>query len=155
MLVKKEVISPGVYYYTDRETGLPRTLHATPELIRYWHDTGKEMLRAGLSVPVPMEHDEKALPRTTAQKAREQLENNAGWVSDYTLENDTLFSVCDILDPKIEEKVKNQTVKWTSPYFTSFVDGAGKSWDGVIGHLALTSRPGSPSSSRSPTWRRR
>ena len=57
MVVRKEIIRPGVYWYLDPQTGLPCRLLATPRLLQYWHDTGNEMLKAGLSIPVPVEHN--------------------------------------------------------------------------------------------------
>jgi hypothetical protein len=136
MLVEKEVIGPGTYFYVDEATGAPRKLVVTPELTRYWHDQGNKMLNAGLPVPVPYEHDFSAHPMTP----REKLLNNAGQVKEYRLKGDKLWSVVDVTDPDVRKKI-GHSIRWTSPWINSFVDGDGKEWKNVISHLALTTRP--------------
>lgn len=138
MLVEKEVIRPGTYFYVDEQTKLPKKLVATPELVKYWHDQGNEMLsdRHRLPIPVPKEHDFSIHPMTPAEK----LDNNAGWVKEYRLKGDTLFSVLDIQDEEYAKKLP-KTIRWTSPWINSFTDGKGKQWNNVISHLALTTRP--------------
>ncbi len=135
-LIEKEIIGPGTYFYTDEKTNEPRKLVVTPELTKYWQDQGKAMLDAGLTVPVPYEHDFNAHPMTPKDK----LLNNAGWVSDYKLRDDKLFGVVDVQDENVAKKLPN-TIRWTSPWINSFVDGNGKQWKNVISHLALTLRP--------------
>ncbi|MDE2237964.1 MAG: hypothetical protein KGK30_08760, partial [Elusimicrobia bacterium] len=68
MLVEKEIISPGTYFYTDQATGVPRKLDVTPAMARYWHEQGNKMLSSGLTVPVPYEHDFQAHPMTPKEK---------------------------------------------------------------------------------------
>lgn len=136
MLVEKEVIRPGTYWYQDQQTGLPRKLVVTPELTKYWHDQGNEMLKAGLTVPVPYEHDFQAHPMTP----KEKLLNNAGEVKEYKLKGERLYSTVDIQDPDAQKKI-GRSVRWTSPWFNTFTDGDGKEWKNAISHLALTTRP--------------
>ena len=136
-LIEKEVIRPGTYFYRDESTGAPRKLVVTPELTRYWHEQGNAMLATGLTVPVPCEHDFNAHPMTSADR----LKNNAGWVAGYTLKGDKLFSSVNITNPEITEEKLRGSIRWTSPWINSFVDGKGKEWKNVISHLALTTRP--------------
>jgi hypothetical protein len=147
MLVEKEIIAPGIYFYTDEKTGLPRKLVVTAEMTKYWRDEGSKMLSAGLTVPVPCEHDFDAHPMTPADK----LKNNAGWLKEYRVRDvtdprtkkerkDVLFGVVDIQDDEIAKKLP-RTIRWTSPWINSFTDGSGKQWNNVISHLALTTRP--------------
>ena len=77
MLVEKEIIGPGVYWYTD-PAGLPRKLVVTPEYTKYLHEQGGKMLSAGLTIPVPFEHEFNAHPMTPKDK----LLNNAGEVKE-------------------------------------------------------------------------
>ncbi len=140
MLVWKEVIRPGTYWYTDQETAQPRRLTVTPDGISHFHTSGKKMLDAGLSIPIPLEHQPHAKPLTHAERSAQQLKDNAGWVKDYTIHGDKLFALCDIEDPAIVKKLPT-TIKWSSPWIYSFTDGDGTRWDGVISHLALTTRP--------------
>lgn len=136
MLIEKEVIRPGTYWYRDQKTSLPRKLEVSPELCRYWNEQGNKMLGLGLTVPVPYEHDFNAHPMTPKDK----LKDNAGWVKEYRLKGDRLFSVVDIQDEEVAKKLP-RTIRWTSPWINTFTDGAGREWKGVISHLALTTRP--------------
>src|SRR5678816_586081 len=81
MLIEKEVIAPGEYWYVDDKTGMPRMLKVTGAETKYWCDQGSKMLSAGLKVPVPYEHDFQAHPMTPKDK----LLNNAGEVREYRL----------------------------------------------------------------------
>jgi hypothetical protein len=136
MLFEKEVIAPGAYWYIDETTGLPRKLDVTPELCRYWHEQGGKMLSAGLTIPVPYEHDFAAHPMTP----KEKLLNNAGQIAEYRMKGDALWSVVDVQDEDVKKKI-GKSVRFTSPWITSFTDGSGARWNNVIAHLALTTRP--------------
>jgi len=154
VIVRKEIIRPGLYWYMDQQTGLPRKLKATADTIKHFHESGKAMLAAGLTIPAPLEHQPSALPLTAAERAARQLLNNAGDLKDFevgeltekdaagkpVVVKDVLFGQVDIQDAAVTAKL-GKTIRWTSPYISSFTDGNGKRWDGVITHLALTSRP--------------
>ena len=146
-IVEKEIIGPGHYWYRDEASGQPRKLEVTPELTKHWADSGNEMLKLGLTVPVPCEHDFTAHPMTPKDK----LLNNAGWVTGYKrrdvrddktgkVRKDVLFGVVDVQDEELAKKLP-RTIRWTSPWINSFTDGNGRQWKNVISHLALTTRP--------------
>lgn len=141
-LIEKEIIAPGSYFYVEEKTGLPRRLDVTPDLTKYWRDQGKEMLSAGLTIPVPYEHDFNLHPMTPKDK----LLNNAGWAADYKVKDapdgrkDVLYSVLDVQDEEVAKKLPN-TIRYTSPWINSFTDGNGRHWRNVISHIALTTRP--------------
>ncbi len=148
MRVRKEVVREGVHAYRDK-SGKLQWLSATPELIKYWGESGNAMRQAGHKIPIPIEHDPSANPMTPA----ERLLNNAGEVESFELGQveeeiggkkvvkSALFSIDDIRDERVQGKIKDGTIKWSSPAFDSFTDAAGKKWEGVIVHKALTSRP--------------
>ncbi len=148
MFIEKEVISPGCYFYTD-ERGMPRKLEVDSNLTTYWHEQGQKMLSSGLTVPVPYEHDfDNGHPMT----AKEKLLNNAGEVKEYRLRDfddpirgnvkNGLFAVVEVQDKELIEKNKiGSSIRWTSPWISSFTDGNGTQWNNVITHLALTTRP--------------
>jgi hypothetical protein len=139
VLVWKEIIGPGTYWYRDQQSGLPRKFVCTPKGVDHLYKTGSAMLSDNLSIPVPLEHQPVG-PQTPAEKAARQLLNNTGWIKKYAVKYGKLFGLLDIQDESIVKKLP-QTIRYTSPHITSFTDGNGKRWDGVIGHLALTSRP--------------
>ncbi len=136
MLVEKEVIAPGTYWYEDQKTGIPRKWVVTADTTRYLHEQGNAMLSHGLTVPVPCEHNFDAHPMTPADK----LKANAGWVKEYRLRDDKLFATVDIQDEELARKLP-KTIRWTSPWISSFTDGSGRAWNNVVAHLALTTRP--------------
>lgn len=142
MLVEKEIIGPATHWYVDEQTGLPKKLVVTSDLTKYWRDQGNAMLAANLTVPVPYEHDFQAHPMTPKDK----LLNNAGWVKEYRLRDvgkrkDVLYGIVDVCDDEATRKMNNGSIKWTSPWISSFTDGQGRDWKNVISHLALTTRP--------------
>lgn len=140
MIVWKEVIRPGGYWYDDPDTKKPALFTATPEYVRYLHEQGREMLKAGLSIPVPLEHQADARPLTAEERAATQLRHNAGWVADYEMRDNRLMAKLDVQDPEVARKLPH-TIRYTSPWLNSFTDGKGKKWEGVISHVALTTRP--------------
>ena len=132
MLIEKEVISPGQYWYIDEKTGIPRKWSVTADTVKQLHKDGNEMIALGLPVPVPFEHDFQAHPMTPKDK----LLNNAGEVKEYRLNGDTLRAVVDVQDEDARKKV-GKSIRWTSPWISSFTDGNGRQWNNVIAHLAL------------------
>ncbi len=148
MKVEKEILPQGTYTYIHPQTGSPEKLVADLPYLQHLHDSGNAMLAAGLSVPVPLEHQPDAKPLTQAERAAKNLLNNAGWTDKYELRDVTvdgrkeksLYGIFDIPDPEIAKKLPH-TIKFTSPWLTSFTDGDGKEWRNVIGHNALTTRP--------------
>ena len=140
MLLWKEVIRPGVYCCQDKD-GKPFTVPVTSDAIDYLLRTGVEMLNAGLSIPLPLEHQEDAHPLTAAEKAAARVKNNAGWVKKFKKDKSgRLFSLLEIPDADLAKKLPS-TIRYVSPHFDSFTDGSGRSWKGVISHLALTLKP--------------
>jgi hypothetical protein len=139
--VWKEIIRPGTYWYIDQETQKPKRLVATPADIRHWHDNGNKMLSSGLSVPIPLEHDLDCRPMTAAERAAKQLLNNTGFTKKYAIRpGDRLFGLLDIENPDVYAKLPT-TIKYTSPWINSFTDSENRTWNNVISHVALTSRP--------------
>ena len=136
MLIEKEVIGPGTIVAPDLKTGQLRKTVVTAAHLQHWHDQGNKMIAAGLTVPVPKEHDFQAHPMTPAEK----LDANTGWVKAYKMKDGRLYSILDIQDDEYAKKLPT-TIRWTSPWFSSFTDGKGTKWDNVISHLALTTRP--------------
>lgn len=139
MDVRKEIIRPGTYTYETPSGGFER-MTVTADTIKHLHDQGKAMLAANLAIPVPLEHQKDAKPQTPDEKAAKQLLNNAGFVKDYEIKDDQLIGILDIPDADIRKKLPT-TIRSVSPWINSFTDGSGKKWDGVISHVALTTRP--------------
>lgn len=140
MKVRKEIIPPGVYTYLHGKTGQSAKLAVTAKDNDRYARLGNEMLAAGLSVPVPLEHQPDAVPMSDAEKMAWQTKHNTGWVEKFEVENGKLFAQLDIADPDVAKKLPH-TIKFVSPHINSFLDGNGRQWDNVITHVALTTRP--------------
>ena len=149
MLIWKEVIRPDQYFY-DGPDGKPKKLLVTDAAVDHFLKSGQDMLAAGLSIPVPLEHGlpDPPSPLTAAEKAAKQVLNNAGWIKKYAkaqgvkdVPDGALMALVDVADPEIAKKLPT-TIKWCSPYINpKFTDGNGKTWENVITHVALTLRP--------------
>lgn len=150
MEVRKEVIRTGKHVYLD-ELGRPAVLDTTPADIEHYLKNGSAMLAAGIPIPVPIEHQPTATPMNAQDRAANLVRNNAGetkrFESDVIKDPKTgedvhrLLSVLDIKDDGIAKQIKNQSIRWVSPWISSFTDGTGKAWNKVVSHVALTTRP--------------
>ena len=134
--VRKELLRAGTYH-TGRG---PVTF--TDDDLRQMEATGNAMLAAGLSVPVPLEHQDSAAPLSHADRLAHSVRHNAGWAESFSLDAEGgLWAVLDIEDPEIAHKLPT-TIKYVSPeVYPRFVDGAGREWCNAITHIALTPRP--------------
>lgn len=140
MKVRKEIIPSGVFTYLHGKTGQPAKLTVTNKDINRYATDGNAMLAAGLSIPVPLEHQPDAVPMSSAERMAWQTKHNTGWVEKFETENGKLFGVLDIADPDVAKKLPH-TIKFVSPHINSFLDGNGRQWNNVITHVALTTRP--------------
>jgi hypothetical protein len=138
-LVPKQVISPGTYYAED-EAGNPRAYTFTRQDVDHFFATGKQMLGAGLTIPVPLEHQD-VKPVSVADAKANRVRNNAGWVKDFRMSGDSLYAILDIPDAELASKLPT-TIKHVSPEIDPrFLDGNGREWSNAITHVALTLRP--------------
>lgn len=150
MKVRKEIIRTGDHVYLDQH-GKPAVLHTTPDKIDHYFRSGQEMLAANIPIPVPLEHQPSATPMNAMDRAADLLRHNAGQIEKFerdTIKNPKtgeeihrLLSVVDVKDEQIGQKIKDGSIRWGSPWISSFVDGKGKEWNDVVTHFALTSRP--------------
>jgi hypothetical protein len=150
MEVRKEVIRTGKHVYIGAD-GRPAILDTTKDKIDHYFNSGQAMIAAGIPIPVPLEHQPSATPMNAMDRAAHLVRHNVGETKRY--ERDTIkdpttgedihrvLSVLDIKDQQIADKVKDGSIRWCSPWISSFVDGAGKAWNEVISHVALTTRP--------------
>lgn len=135
----KEIARPGVFY-CQREDGTKFRVPITRSAIDHLHQTGRDMLAAGLSIPLPLEH-QPLKPLTDAEQRAADLKLNTGWATDFAKTKDQrLFAKLVIEDADIAAKAE-KTIKYVSPHFGNFTDGSGKDWRGVITHIALTAKP--------------
>jgi hypothetical protein len=140
-IVRKELFGPGTVIAEDPQ-GNPLPYHVTPaEVDRQLRET-KEMLGEGLSIPIPLEHQNVRPSRLSpADRKANKVTNNAGYLHDMVKLNGKLFVDLDIPDAALAKKLP-ATMRFVSPEIDSFVDPVtGKKRTNVITHIALTNRP--------------
>jgi len=139
-VIRKQILAPATIIAEDRD-GKPLAYNVTPAEIDRLYTEGKDMLKRGLSIPVPLEHQDGAKPVTAADRKAASIKNNAGWVQDFVRLNGQLYADLDIPDAKLAKKLPS-TIKFVSPDIDSFIDPTdGKKRERVITHVALTLRP--------------
>lgn len=139
----KTVLSPGVFHTRSG----PVTF--TPKHIRDFCESGKAMTLSGLLVPIPLEHQEHLMPMTEADRLARQVSHNAGFVSDWRV-NDKGCLDCELdvgwlpeakTDADILQRL-HKTIRFVSPQLTPYMrDGSGKVWKNIVSHVCLTPTP--------------
>lgn len=144
--VWKDVIGPGNAFVRevgpDGELGGVYVVQSDPERVHHWNQTCKQMLRAELSIPVPMEHGgEKAMTQREIEDWKTR--HNTGWVVNSRVNPQTgkLQFKLRIDDPDAAKGIKQKTIKMVSPFIEpEFMDGNGRVWRDAIVHCALTNK---------------
>lgn len=118
----------------------------TTQDVREIYHTQKAMLRSGLQVPVPLEHQLAAVPLSESEHSAGY---NCGHVVDAELAADgSLWNTLEVnwlpeakTDNEIAHRLKT-AIKYVSPYVARrYTDGSSRTWNNAITHLCLTSRP--------------
>jgi len=118
----KDVIQTGHYTKADHTLSLDVDLSR----LQRWLDTGREMLAAGLRIPINCDH---------SPSARDVV----GYVKDFKLEESRLMALCQLIGPDAAAlAARNQVSLGISP---EFIDGTSRAWGEAIVHLALTPNP--------------
>lgn len=139
---RKESLYAGTWTLPDG-----RRVTYTRDDIPYFRQRAKDMLAAGLSLPVAWRHQD-VVPMTDGERQRFGAEEAArqekltlGWVEDAFADNGPLDFVIETPDEADGRQLEK--CRFVSPEIqTDFVDGTGRLWPGKsITHLAVTSRP--------------
>ncbi len=139
-IVRKQLLAPGPVFIEDEETGKPVLVDIKQSHIDRWVNGSRQMLKAGLSIPVPYEH-QSLKPMTEGERRAGQVKNNAGFVKDFVRVSGKTYVDLDIPDEKEAAKL-GKTIKYVSPDIEPrIVDGRGRVWENIISHVALTNRP--------------
>lgn len=137
MKFTKDVLYPGEWQLPDG-----RKWKASPELVAHLSQRAKDMLAAGLSIPLAWEHDDGAKPRTAAQKAADFAKTTPGYLESSILTAEGILEV-GVEIPVDTDAKRMPAVRFASPEIISdFIDGTGRLWPGPsITHVAITPRP--------------
>lgn len=138
--IPKKVLEPGNYKSPDGDIAIP------PERIRHWVNQFNAMRRNGITIPVPWGHLSKAVPAEIGSDEHEwqRTKFNAGFVDKLKATKDGLYAVLDV--PLHEDAKRVGTVvREVSPWIVPrFVDGKGRVYEDVIGHVALCQQAVAP-----------
>lgn len=134
-LVLKEILRPGVYYVGKK------TIVITPEDIRHFCNTGNEMIRSGRMIPVPLEHQDSAVPMPKEKFLALSVRNHAGWVDHFFMDGNSLWAALQIDDQDVLRKL--HSIRYVSPEIRAFWPRGDKPgyWKNCISHVALTPIP--------------
>jgi hypothetical protein len=136
----KDALWPGKYRLVDG-----REVEYTPEQVRHLGRRLKDMVKAGLQVPLAYEHQDVAKPMSAEQLSQyraEKVKLTAGYATGCSLDQNGYLQT--EVEADSDEDARNiKKIKFVSPEITrDFIDGTGKKWPGLsITHLALTNRP--------------
>jgi hypothetical protein len=137
MKFRKDALYPGEWHLADG-----RVFNATPQMVKRLAERAKEMIAAGVPMPLAWEHDDSAKPMTAAERAKEVAKTLPGWVESTDLTPEGILEM--IVDvPVAADAERIPAVRFASPHIEDdFKDGTGRIWDGPsILHLAATPRP--------------
>lgn len=136
---EKPILTPGMYVVSDSK-GQRHAKVITKERINHWVKQHEEMRKAGLNIPAPAFHDQKAVPGANISS-----KDNFGFWEE--LKQDEQGRMVGVIDVPVEadaEKI-GKTVKETSIFAVpKFVDGLGREWNDVITHIACCTSPIEP-----------
>lgn len=141
----KTSLYPDVPLYGTTDTGERVSVEFSANDSRHLHQRVKEMLAAGLQIPVAIEHQSSAKPMYHDDWERYLAERawaTCGYLVDAEVMPDgklkLIFEV-----PNSDDAKRVEVIKFVSPeIMTDFVDGSGRMWDGMsITHLAVTPKP--------------
>ncbi len=138
----KDVLYPGAYFVPDGKGGR-RKVTFSREDVRRLGERMKEMLAAGLQIPLAAEHQDKAKPLTAEERKADWVKKlTLGWAEEAALAPEGFLST-KVEVPVAEEARRMPAVRFVSPEIVEdWVDGNGRKWPGPsITHLAVTPRP--------------
>lgn len=135
--VKKDILYPGTYHLPDG-----RTVSYSRADVKHLKRRLKDMLAAGLHVPMAWGHQDEARPRTVDEILANRARFCLGHAADASETPEGILEVdLDVPDPADAKRLPS--VRFVSPEISEdFVDSTGRLWPGPsITHIAATGRP--------------
>lgn len=131
---RKDALYSGRWHHANG------TFVCTPDEIPHYAKRLKDMVAAGLSIPLSWEHQDVG-PMTAAERTAAKAKQVLGWAEDATPEGGILDVALEV--PDEDDAKRLPAVRFVSPKIVhDFKDGTGRVWPGPsITHLAVTARP--------------
>ena len=118
---RKEVIKVGKYIHPATN----KAFEVTVDTLNHWVATFNRWIGAGNQVPIPLGHSKVNSP-----------EANAGWVTQMFVEDNSLYGIMELSDPKLA--LTTDVSLYIEP---EIVDGKGVKYSNIISHIALCTNP--------------
>lgn len=136
MQFTQNAIRPGFY----RIGGTMREV--TRDNIAAYCTGTRKALKAGLSIPILDAHDFSG-DLSCGPTANKNATSGLGWVTGVIHHKDGSMShKLDVTDPDAAQKIKNGSIRHTSPQFLEdYTDGDGEHYGPIVRHVALTPTP--------------
>ena len=142
--IEQVFIQKGRYRVGVHPDGSPKYHDVTAEFIRDHVAGTKGVIEAGWRPDVYLEHPaDRAQGKPRRLSAEDRMRNSAGWLADiWVNENGDGAYALDITDSSVARKLKEGTIRYTSPEFTPmWRDGDGGEHQDIVSHVALVARP--------------
>jgi hypothetical protein len=120
-------------------------LRLSPDDLAAYADGTNRAIADGLNIPVLTHHAAPNSPDGGPQPSKSGLDC-VGWLTKVSQNRDgSLSHRLEITDPLAAEKIKNGSVRFTSPELAeNFRDGRGREYGRMIRHTAITPKPRNP-----------
>lgn len=148
-IFKQTSFKPG-RYRIGMTDGKPVFRDYKPEDVAKIAEGTRAVLAAKRHVPLLLEHAEPgAEDGAPRDRKAAEVKHGAGWLKDVKIGNDGAMElVLDVADKTIAQKLKDGSVRFTSPEIRSkWIDGTGQEFSDFISHVALTHNPRNPDQS--------
>lgn len=148
-IFKQTSFRPG-RYRIGMTDGKPVFRDYKPEDVAKIAEGTRAVLAAKRHVPLLLEHAEPgAADGAPRDRKAAEVKHGAGWLKDVKIGNDGAMElVLDVADKAIAQKLKDGSVRFTSPEIRSkWIDGTGQEFSDFISHVALTHNPRNPDQS--------
>lgn len=134
--VWKDILYPGRWHLPDG-----RTFDCSASDLTHFTGRMRDMMQAGLSIPLSWEHQASVKPGNADEARAERTKLTLGHTKQ--ARSDAGFLETELEVPDAADAKKLPAVRFVSPYIEwDFVDGTGKKWEGPsITHIAVTPRP--------------
>jgi hypothetical protein len=147
-IFEQTFLKPGRYCVGRDEQGNKKFRDLTADDLREYVEGTKGVINAGYAPPVLLEHAPKGSPEGAPVNRRDEkaaeVRNGVGFLQEAFIGGDgAALHKLEISDPQIAEKLKNKSIKFTSPELRDapWTDGNGVTHTKFVSHIALTHKP--------------
>jgi len=134
----KSMLRVGTYQSPDG------TIEVTPERLKHWQSTFREMKAENLGIPSGWDHgsnpaETAPVAFSTSKDKKRSAKNSVGWLDDFKVADDgnSAELTLDLLDDTAADKAEKNLVQRSPIIYPSWRDGKGRDWQDCITHVDL------------------